>query len=497
MGVFSGSSAVLHQIFTDALASIERGALVDPNGQAIYLHSHAPADLATLPQTGALCHRYLKLNDGDVALTNDPYSGGTCLSDFTLVRGLRLFKSSNSIDFLLVSRIAHPPRLPFQSRLDEEGVRVPPTPLVTESQFNRDLLHAIAAHPLAPRTLFESIATELERMELAVKILKRLAEDPSTLLSAQGIKTYLDDSRRIFESFLSRLPLGNATVSHQMKTGETLKLQLKINEDQVVFDFAGTDSSTQFGLTDLTTFGACWASLVGSLDAAIPPNAGTFQGVHVSAPTKSFLSASAPTSTTRGTTEGVALVARLVNQALGRLRSSVLVAPAPAGNGCYQFNFKDGRQCTLWPATGQGARADGPGTNAWSFLQPQRRGLNAEALETQAGLEVISFDLRKNSGGAGKYRGGQGLVLHLRITSPCELIWHDPSLAQSYPGISGGRPGTPAALEVFRKGSTEREEHLEPQGRLEFAPGDELYILTGGGGGYGEAAVQDAEDSID
>ena len=492
MGAFSGSSAVLHQIFCDALSSLERGALVDPNGQTIYISSNAPADLATLSQAGALCHRYLKLNDGDVALTNDPYSGGTCLSDFTLVRGIKLFKNSSSIDFLLVSRISHPPRLPYQTRLDEEGVRVPPTPLVTEAQFNRDLLHAIAAHPLAPKRLFESIASELERLEQAVKILKRLADDPGTLLSAAGIKVYLDDSRRAFESFLGRLPLGNATVSQRLKSGKTIKLQLKITENQVVFDFTGTDSATEFGLTDLTTFGACWAALVGSLDASVPANAGTFQGVHVSAPTKSFLSASAPTSTTRGTTEGVAIVGRLVNQALGRLRSSELVASAPAADGCYQFNFKDGRQCTLWPAAGQGARADGPGTNAWNFLQPTTQSLSVEIIEAQGGLEVLSLGLRKNSGGQGKYRGGQGLFIHLRFTSPCELVWNDRSLGQNHAGLSGGRAGAPAALEVTRHGSKKREEHLDPTGRLEFEPGDELIILTGGGGGYGEAV--DSED---
>ncbi len=486
MSVFSGSSAVLHQVFSDALKGLNRGALVDPNGNAVFVNSHAPTDLATLPQTGALCHRYLKLNDGDVALTNDPYSGGTSLSDFTLVRGLRLFKNSAAIDYLLVSRISHPPRLPFHARLDEEGVRVPPTPLVTESQFNRDLLYAIAAHPLAPRRLFESIATELERMDQAVKILKAVADDPRSLFSAAGIKAYLDDSRRVFETFMSRLPLGNATVSQQLRTGETLKLQLRITESQVVFDFTGTDSPTQFGLTDLATFGACWAALVGSYDASIPANTGTFQGVHVSAPTKSFLSASAPTATTRGTSEGVAIVGRLVNQALARLSPSTQLTSAPAGDGCYQFNFEDGRQLTLWPPAGQGARADGPGTDAWAFLQANSRTLSPEEIESSSGVEVVSIDVRKNSGGHGKHRGGHGVAIHLRFTSPCSLIWNDPSLGKTNTGLKGGRAGAPAALEVFRQGTKEREEHLEPTGRLEFAAGDEFYILTGGGGGYGE-----------
>lgn len=489
--MFSGSSEILHQMLAASLAPLERGAIINPNGDAVFIHSKVPVDLATLPQTAALCHRYLKLNDGDVALTNDPYSGGSCLSEFTLVRGLRLYKNSPNIDFLIVSRIAHSPKLPFSARLDEEGVRVPPTPLVIDAQFNRDLLHAIAGHPLAPKTLFESIATELERMERTATTLKHLAADPGTLLSPPGIRAYFEDSQRVFEAFASRLPLGNATVSTQLKTGELIKLQLRISEERIVFDFAGTDSSTRIGLTDLATFGACWASLTKSLDAELPLNAGTFQGVQVSAPTKTLLSAAAPTGTTQGMIELVPALIQLVNQALGHLRPSVLVAPAPTCNGCYHFSFEAGHQFTLWPTPGQGARVDTAGTDAWPFFRVTSNGssagTSAESLETHSGIEVLSVGPRKGSGGNGKNRGGQGASLAFRFTEPCELFWHDSSLGHKHVGLKGGRPGAPAEIEVILAGKP-REKFTEMTGRLSFKQGDSLYILSGGGGGFGEAA---------
>ena len=486
MSAFQGSSEILHQVLTSALHDLDRSAFVAPDGTAIFVHTSHAQDLATLPQAAALCHRYLKLEDGDVALTNDPYSGGTCLSDFTLVRGVRLLRATGPIDFLIVSRLTHEPKLPFAARLDEEGVRVPPTPLVMGSQFNRELLTAIASHPLAPKNLFESIAAGLESIERSVARMRAIANDPRTLLSSEGIKTYLEDSHRVFESLMARLPLGNALVTAQISSGETLKLQLKISEDHVLFDFAGTDSSKHCGLTDLVTFGACWAALVGSLDAELPLNAGTFQSVQVSAPTKTMLSVSAPTCTTRGMSEGIAAVGLLVLQALTRLRPQMQTAPAPLGEGRYQVVFKDDRRISLRPAPGRGARADRAGSDAWSFLQGGDRTSTLETLDTRHGIELLSLGLRKGSGGNGKFRGGQGMTIGLKAKEDCELLWHDPSLGRRYEGLSGGRAGAHAAIEVVRQGSGAREEFVEMSGKLSLAAGDDLYLLAGGGGGYGE-----------
>jgi N-methylhydantoinase B len=502
VGSFQGMSAILYRIFSSTLSTSCSNALVLPDGQALFVNPKAASDIATLPQAAALCHRYLKLGDGDVALTNDPYSGGTHLAEFTLVTGVSLF--GGEIDFLLVQRVSFAPRLPDDlkktARIDDEGVRVPPMPLGRLENLNRDLLQAIAMHPLAPRELVGTLESAVSDLERAAVTLKRLATDPSSVLRKKILRSHIDayfaDSARVFEIQMAKLPLGNSLVSHQFATGETIKLELKMSEDRLVFDFGGSEASVSLGLTDLATFGACFAATVSAFDSWVPMNAATFQHLQVSAPVKTILSANAPLGTLRGMLEGVPAVCRLAREAFTRLNRNFRSAEAANSHSAIQLLFDDGRLLSLAIPHGSAAspgHAGIDGLNLWMnsstlFGGPARTyeaTVDIERLDRDFPIHLGSLGLRAASAGHGKASGGNGTTLGLKVLAPCELRWLDPSMGTRNDGIDSGRAGTAAALEIVHLNGT-REALSTCCGSHRLQKGEQLFVLTSGGGGCGE-----------
>ncbi len=501
-GAFQGVSAILYRIFSSTLNSSGSSALVLPDGQALYVKPMAAADIATLPQTAALCHRYLKLGDGDVALTNDPYSGGTHLAEFTLVTGVSLF--GGDIDFLLTQRVSFSPRLPDdlkkQARIDDEGVRVPPMPLGRLDNLNRDLVQAIAMHPLAPRELFATLESAVVDLNRASTKLKRLALDPSSVLRKKLLRNHIDnyfaDSARVFEMQMAKLPLGNSLVSHQFNTGETIKLELKMSEDRLIFDFGGSEASASLGLTDQATFGACFAATISAFDSWVPMNSATFQHLQVSAPAKTILSANAPLGTLRGMLEGVPAVCRLASKAFTRLNRNFRSAEAATSQTAIQLLFDDGRLLSLAVPHGSAAsphHAGIDGLNLWMdsstlFSGPIRGHediADIERLDRDFPVELVSVGLRASSAGLGKTSGGNGTTLGLKILAPCELRWLEPSLGTRNEGIDSGRTGVSASLEIVQVSGT-RENLNKCCGSHRLQVGEQLFVLTSGGGGCGE-----------
>jgi len=212
---FSQTEA-LYTLLEELLTPLGCAALVLPDGKALHVRPSSPADLATLPQAAALCHQYLRLRDGDIAIVNDPSSGGTSLSAITLVAGV-CFEDA---ELLLVHRLDLAPLLTAQNRLEAEGVRIPPTPLASalasDTQINTELLGAIAAHPLAPRGLQASILQALKEIAVAIREIKSVARDPGSELKRAGFKRYFADCSRTFKAAMNnRLPLGTTLASSQ------------------------------------------------------------------------------------------------------------------------------------------------------------------------------------------------------------------------------------------------------------------------------------------
>jgi len=503
IATFHGVSVLLDRVFKGACAAAGgSSAIVSPEGTTLFVNPTSPADIATLPQAASLCHRYLKLGDGDVALTNDPFSGGTHLAEFTLVTGLAL--SGGAIDFLLARRVAFHPRLPDDNtkpaRLDDEGVRAPPMPLGSLGNLNRDLLQAISTHPLAPRGLFAEVEGACAELQKTAEILKNIAREPGSILGKRvlekNLNAYLEDSSRVFDMQMGKLPLGTALVTHAFPSGETIKLQLKITEDRLQFDFAGSESSSRLAMTDLATLGACFASTVSAFDSTVPINSATLQHVQVSAPVRTILSAAPPVGTLQGMLEGVPAVCQLGRKAFARLNANFRESSSAPNFSEAQFLFDDGRLLGFAVPHGTSATPQSPGTPAFSpwLAAPALFNGASDALarwEREFPVRFLSAGVRSASHGNGKNTGGLGASVGVLLEAPCEFKWLEPALGIRHEGLESGRSGGPAQIEIVRNGK--REDVSRASGKLRLEAGDRLFMLTSGGGGFGEPTVADTE----
>lgn len=491
-----GTSAVLHQLFSSSLAALGKSALMLPEGNTLFTSQGlAAADIATLPQAAAICHRYLNLQDGDLAISNDPMSGGTTLSEFTLVIGVVLkppgtkTKKLPEIPLLLARRISFASPFPVDmrepSKVDNEGVRVPPTPISgKDKSLNKDLLTAIASHPMAPAGFFDRCSAAFSELQTAAAGLRRLASVPGSLFTREHFEAYIEDSSRVFDMLMTRLPLGTAIVSHVFPTGEVLKLKLSVTEDHVIFDFTGTEPSGRYALTELATFSACFAATASAFGANLPMNAGSFQHVQISTPLKTIVSAPPGLGTHRGMTEGVAAVCRLARKAFAQLNQNFRVAESADLCGNYQLVFGENRRLDLSTPPGSAATAISHGSDGGTPWAPTTLILQQlSSIETAFPLTFIAAGTRAESGGKGKTRGGNGTRIHLRIEQPCEFRWLDTNLQNSFAGIDGAHAGQQGSLQVFQKGDWV---HIETtSGSMNLDTGAEIHIQSAGGGGFG------------
>ncbi len=490
-------SETLHALLNRTLAPLKSGAaaLVIPDGRTLHLVPSSPLDIATLPHAAHLCHQYLKLGHRDVAIVNDPGSGGVNLSDITVVAGVRFDSTTRSgeIDLLLAYRLSFAPIWGEKSLLDEEGVRIPPTPLGSNGELNRDLLLAISAHPHAPRLLSSQIEMAWTQMQDVIDKLVAHGRDSGSQLRIENFKRYLSDSSHAFNTLIARLPLGSALVTSQIgPENETLKLTLNISDKSIQFDFAGTDDAKISGLTELQTFGACVAAIVSALQTSVPLNSGMLEHFHVSTPAKTMLSSRAPRGAFRGTQTTLAGVGDLILKALTKLHSNFQRSSAAGTAGRFDLMFADKRRLSWGLLPGGAAFRDREGRNGfakWGSLSPGIESI--EELEGSAPVTVKTCGLKSGSGGKGKYKGGDAQLLSLLLEQDATFIWSLGPTGIKHSGVESAQAGAAGTIEIQHANGTKKKlEALE--GRIELSSGDTLWIQSSGGGGFGAPRASEA-----
>jgi N-methylhydantoinase B len=137
-------------------------------------------------------------------------------------------------------------------------------------------------------------------------------------------------------------------------------------------------------------------------------------------------------------------------------------------------------------AGGAGASASGPGQHAVQTHMTNTRNTPIEALETHYPVRVVSYTVRRGSGGAGRHAGGDGVVRRLRFLAPVRVGWVAERQSEGPWGLAGGEPGEPGRA-FYRADGERRNTRLPGKAGVELPAGSELEVRTPGGGGYGRA----------
>ena len=469
-------------------------AIFTGDGQLVVNAPHIPVHLGAMSHTvRAVIQDNPAVRDGDAWVTNDPYRGGSHLPDITVVTPV-FVDDRNEPDFWVASRSHHaeiggraPGSMPADARqLSEEGVLIQNFKLVDAGHDRfaafRDL---ITAPPYPSRSPDENIADVSAQLaanrtgQLALANLVAEAGREKVIAYMHHIQAAAETKTR---QALSLLPDRQTTFEDQMDNGRVIRLALDKCGDQISLDFTGTDpvSPDNLNANPAIVAAAILYVMRCLIDEEIPLNEGVIKPVQITLP-ECFLSptpAAEPGASPAIVGGNVETSQRVVDVLLGAL--GIAAASQGTMNNWLMGDDTFGYYETV--GGGSGATPDAHGVDAVHTHMTNTRLTDPEILETRFPVVLREFSIRRNSRGAGRFHGGEGIHREVEFLQPVVLSLLT-NRRQTQPfGLLGGHPGAAGKNILVRDGEkmvlpAQCEEHVRP--------GDRMILLTPGGGGCG------------
>jgi N-methylhydantoinase B len=467
-------------------------ALFNPDGEMIMQAEHIPVHLGSMPAAVAavLAEHH---SPGVSWILNDPFAGGTHLPDITVITPVFAAGERGPLLGFAASRAHHadvggglPGSMPADSRtLEEEGVVIEPC------RMDEQTIERIIARMRQPAERRADLRAQLAANRTGAQRLRELAATLGLDRLRAATDAVLDYAERRTRACLAALPDGILDREDVLEAPEgdlELRLRATVAGERLILDFTGSAPQHEGNLNCplAVTRSACLFAVRVLTDPDIPPSAGAYRPVEVIAPSGCLLNALAGShadgsspAVAAGNVETSSRVADLVLGAFGRAlgqgtMNNLTIGDAPGAAGGSTFSYYE----TL--AGGQGACSDGDGPSAVHVAMSNTLNTPIEALEREFPLRVSEYALRRGSGGAGRHRGGDGVIRELEALQEISFSLIAERRRHGPPGAAGGGPGARGRDQL--DGAP-----LPGKATGTLRPGQRLRIETPGGGGFGEA----------
>ncbi len=448
-------------------------ALFDPRGQMVMQAEHIPVHLGAMPAAVAAVLQEDHRPEQSWVL-NDPYRGGTHLPDITVITPV--FDGQELIGFA-ASRAHHadvggptPGSMPADStRLEDEGVVISPRVL------DEDAISELVSQMRRPEQRRADLRAQLAAGRIAVRRLLDLRERAGADTLTAALSEVLDYAERRTRACIGGLDDGVLRARDVLEAREgdlEIVLEATVQGDRLRLDFSGTAPQHEGNLNcpEAVTRSACYFAIRVLTDPDIPPSAGAYRPVEIEAPEGCLLNARAPAAVVGGNVETSSRVADVVLRAFGQA----------LGQGTMN-NLTIGDEEVVYYETiagGQGACRDADGPSAVHVAMSNTLNTPVEALELEFPMRVTHYGVRRGSGGAGRHRGGDGVVRELEALAALRYSLITERRRHAPPGAEGGAAGAPG------RNLLDGEE-LPAKASGSLGRGQRLRIETPGGGGYG------------
>jgi N-methylhydantoinase B len=456
----------------------------DAIGQMTMQAEHIPVHLGAMPASVAAVVEFDHAL-GDAWILNDPFSGGTHLPDITIVTPI--FSAHGSHLGFAACRAHHadvggrePGSMPADSRtLEEEGVVIPPTRLAAGGQVDGELLDRLINQMRHPQQRAADLRAQLAACRRGEVRVREFAARHGEAKYIEATNAVLDYAERLARDGVARLPAGEHSAEDVLEADAhgnphdiKLKLAARVNGDEVVLDFSGSDPQHEGNLNCplAVTESACFFAIRALVAPDAPACAGAWRPVTVIAPSGTILNAIAPAAVAGGNVETSSRVADLVMRAFGRAQGQGTMNNLTLGNDDFTHYETFGG--------GQAGQPDAPGPSAVHVAMSNTLNTPIEALELEFPLRVHEYAIRRGSGGGGANPGGDGLIrdiealTDMRYSLIAERRRHHPRGAE---GGGDGKLGEDSIDGVSIPGKSVGE----------LPAGSRLRIETPGGGGLG------------
>ena len=478
-------------------------AVFDGSGVMVAHAAHIPVHLGAMPLSVRAALETLVLEPGDIVLLNDPYRGGTHLPDITALMPVFASERARTPTFVVAVRAHHadvggaaPGSMAPQDDVFAEGLRIPPVRWIRRGMDDPDVTALLLANMRDPRERHADLAAQAGALRLGGRRLGEVAEGAGGMrtLARRG-GALVAYAARLARHALAELPDGEAGVRVALEVPDRrgraawIQVRLRKRGTTLAVDFEGTSPPVGAGLnaTEAVTHSAVYYLVRSLCPHETPSNDGLLRDVSVHIPEGCLLAAAAPQPVAGGNVETSQRIVDALWLAASRLWRRRM--PAPGSGSMSNWTFGPVPGGPAFPSYyetlpgGAGAGPEGDGADAVQQHMTNTRSTPAEVLETHWPVRVERVALRRRSGGAGRHRGGDGIVREIRFLAPALVSVLMTRHETPPPGVAGGQAGRPGRLTLLRQGG--RAKRLPARGRVEVAPGDLLRIETPGGGGWG------------
>ena len=477
-------------------------ALFDAEGNLIANAPHMPVHLGSMGESIKTVMRENagSMQPGDVYVLNDPYHGGTHLPDVTVITPVYLEGLEGRVAFYVGSRGHHadiggttPGSMPpFSTRIEEEGVQINNFKLVDRGTLREaEMVALLQSGEYPSRNPAQNLAdmrAQIAANEKGVQELQRMVAQYGLHVVQAYMRHVQDNAEESVRRVISRLKNGQFTLP--LDNGAQIQVAIRVDaaSRSAEVDFTGTSAQQPNNFNAPTA--VCMAAVLyvfrTLVDDDIPLNAGCLKPIKVTIPAGSMLNPNPPASVVAGNVETSTCVTNALFGALGVL----------AGGQCTMNNFTFGNAQHQYYETisgGSGAggvlNADGvvvagfDGTSVVQTHMTNSRLTDPEVFEFRFPVRLESFDIRSGSGGAGRWKGGDGGVRRVKFLEPMTASILSNGRVHGAFGMAGGQPGQVGLNRVVRAdGQVEELGHI---GQADMASGDVFEIHTPGGGGFG------------
>jgi 5-oxoprolinase (ATP-hydrolysing) len=466
-------------------------ALFDPEGNLVANAPHIPVHLGSMGAAvrEVIHRRGASLRPGDVVATNDPYHGGTHLPDVTVVTPV-FDPPGQRVLFYVASRGHHaeiggisPGSMPATSRdVREEGVLFDAWPLVVDGRFREaetlDLL-TLARYPS------RDPATNLADLRAQVAANAKGIAEIGAMVDHFGldvVRRYLDHVQDNAEAAVRRVigTLPEGECRYQTDSGAVIAVRVTVDRTArtATIDFTGTSPllSSNLNAPSAVVTAAVLYVFRTLVAEDIPLNEGCLRPLRIVIPTGSMLAPTYPAAVVAGNVEtSQAVTGALYAARAIQAEGSGTMNNVSFGNDSFQYYET--------VASGSGAGEGFAGASVVQTHMTNSRLTDPEVLEWRFPVVVEEFSIRRGSGGAGRWRGGDGAVRRLRFREPATVTVLSGHRRVPPYGMAGGAPGALGSNRVERAGGSVST--LGGCDSTAVRAGDVLVIETPGGGGYG------------
>ena len=466
-------------------------AIFDGDGRLVANAPHIPVHLGSMDRSVETVRREVgsRLKPGDVWMLNAPYNGGTHLPDITVVTPV-FAEGGAEILFFVAARghhadiggIAPGSMSPKATRIEEEGVYIDPFKLVEDGRFREDaVLQLLTQGPYPARDPAQNIADLKAQAAANAKGVDELGK----MVAQYGlgvVQAYMGHVQDNAAASVARVidELEPASFEVETDTGARIKVAIDIDRarGKAIVDFTGTSGQQPdiFNAPEPITR-ACVLYVFRTLvDDDIPLNAGCLRHIEIVVPEGSMLSPRYPAAVAAGNVETSQTIVNCLYGALGRLGS--------AQGTMNNLTFGNAR-AQYYETICSGAPA-GPGFDGAAAVQTHMtnsRLTDPEVLELRYPVLLDRFEIRRGSGGKGRWRAGDGTLRVIRFLERMECAILSGFRRMRPFGTNGGEPGEAGANSVQRKDG--RMESLEGCAQVTLEPGEAIIIQTPTGGGFG------------